>query len=63
LTLPEQGAGELGHHQRLGLGAALGVLCSSESEDIACVLDQYMLEAASGADERHAALASEANGA
>ncbi len=63
LRLPGQRTGERRDDERLGIGARLGVLRRGQPQDVACVLDQYVLEAASGADEWNAALPSHANGA
>jgi 23S rRNA (uracil1939-C5)-methyltransferase len=63
VLLPDERAGERGHDERLGIRARLGMLCACDSEDIPRVLDQYVLEAASGGDERNAALARDRDGA
>jgi len=59
LLQTDQRAGEPGDDEPLGVGTGLGVIGVLEAEDVARELDDRVLEAASGADERHPALAGE----
>lgn len=57
MRLPGKRAGERLDQQPLGVGARLGVFSVSVPENGARELDRDVLEAASGADERHVLLA------
>jgi hypothetical protein len=56
---PNEGAGERGDEEVLGLGVCPGMVGILEPEDVARELDDRVLKAASGADERHSLFARE----
>ena len=56
-----QRAGQRRDDEALGVGTAFGMFGILEPEDVARELDDRVLEAASGGDQRHAALAGKAN--
>jgi hypothetical protein len=62
LVQAHQGAGQLGDDKPVGAGADLAVVGILEPKDVARELEDRVLEATSGADQRHAAFASEADG-
>ena len=55
--MPRKRAAERGHDELGRVRARLGVFCICDAQDLTCVLDQYVLKAASSADKRKAALA------
>ena len=61
LLYPNEGAGERGDDEALGLWVCPGMIGILEPEDVARELDDRVLEAASGADERNHSLAREAD--
>lgn len=52
MALADQRARERRDDQALGIRTRLSVFCAPDAQDIPCVLDQYVLEAASGGDQR-----------
>ena len=61
LLYPNQGAAERGDDEVLGLWVCPGMIGILEPEDVARELDDRVLKAASGADERHPSFAREAD--
>ena len=57
MRLADERAGERGHHEPVGLRAALFVIGVSDPENVARELDDRVLEATSRPHQRHAALA------
>jgi hypothetical protein len=62
LCLSRQRAGQLRDDQRITVGARLSMLSLHDAQHVPCVLDQYVLEATSGTDERDVPLSGEADG-
>jgi hypothetical protein len=60
--LSNQRARERGDYEPLGVGICLGVVGVSEPENVARELDDRVLKAGSGADERDTAFARISNG-
>ena len=61
LLYPNEGAGERGDDEALGIWVCSGMIGILEPEDVARELDDRVLEAASGADEWHHSFAREAD--
>ena len=59
LLYPNEGAGERGDDEALGLWVCPGMIGILEPEDVARELDDRVLKAASGGDERHHSFARE----
>ena len=59
LLYPNQGAAERGDDEVLGVWVCPGMIGILDPEDVARELDDRVLKAASGADERHPSLARE----